>query len=396
MGEAILVLNVGSSSVKFALFGVEDGGHRLPRQCRGEIDGIGTDAWFTVKNGSGAQIVREPIGAADHAQALGRLLEWLQRETSGLTLIAAGHRVVHGGTRFAAPARLDAGVLAALEALVPMAPLHQPHNVAGIRAVMALRPELPQVVCFDTQFHRTQPWVAETFALPRDLSDAGIKRYGFHGLSYEYVASVLPAVAGPAAEGRVVVAHLGAGASMCAMRDRQSVATTMGLTALDGLPMGTRCGALDPGVLLYLLRERGATVDELTDLLYHQSGLLGVSGKSGDMRELLASDAAEAREAVDLFVYRVGRELGSLAAALGGLDVLVFTGGIGEHAAPLRARVLTDARWLGVHLDEAANARHGPRISATDSRVSAWVIPTDEERMIARHTFDSLSKETPS
>ncbi len=386
------MLNAGSSSLKFAVFGIHDEGRWLARHYQGEIDGIGARACFSVTDASGGVIVREPLGASgggrvDHERALAVLLEWMRRETGGQVLIAAGHRVVHGGLRFSAPARVDSGVLDALESLVPLAPLHQPYNLAGIRALAALRPDLPQVACFDTQFHRTQPRLAETFALPRALTEAGVRRYGFHGLSYEYIARALPRVVGPAGEGRVVVAHLGAGASMCAMRGRQSIATTMGFSALDGLPMGTRCGALDPGVILYLLRERGANVTDLTDLLYHKSGLLGVSGISADMRDLLTNEAPAARDAVDLLVYRIGRELGSLAAALGGLDVLVFTAGIGEHAVLVRARVARGAEWLGVRLDEAANARHGPRISADDSRVSAWVIPTDEELMIARHTL---------
>jgi acetate kinase len=304
-----------------------------------------------------------------------------------LRIAAVGHRVVHGGEHFAAPVLIDDAILDQLEKLAPLAPLHQPHNIAPIRVISRIAPDIPQVACFDTAFHRTQPPVAQLHALPRDLSATGVKRYGFHGLSYEYIASVLPGIVGDAARGRVVAAHLGNGCSMCAMRDGKSVTTTMGFTALEGLPMGTRSGAIDPGVLLYLLTERGMSVADVSDLLYHRSGLLGVSGVSNDMRKLLASNAREAAEAIELFVYRINRELGSLVAALGGIDALVFTAGIGEHAAPVRARVCESAGWLGIRLDPAANAAGGPRISAADSPVSAWVVPTNEELMIARHTL---------
>jgi len=298
--------------------------------------------------------------------------------------------VVHGGEAFAAPVRLDDAVLAALDALVPLAPLHQPHNLVPIRALAARRPDLIQVACFDTAFHRTIPEVAQSFALPAAVTDKGVRRYGFHGLSYAYIASVLPAVDPRAAAGRTVVLHLGGGASMGALHRGRSVASTMGFTALDGLPMGTRSGQLDPGVVLYLIDELGMDARAIEDLLYRRSGLLGVSGLSSDMRVLLQSDAARARFAVELFVYRIARELGSLAAALGGLDALVFTAGIGEHAAPVRAAVCRAAAWLGVALDEAANAAHGPRISTAESRTAAWVIPTDEELMIARQTLDAV------
>jgi acetate kinase len=295
-------------------------------------------------------------------------------------------RGVHGGVKFSAPVLVDASILAELEALVPLAPLHQPHNVAAIKAVAKMAPVLPQVACFDTAFHRTQSKVAEAFALPRRYAEEGVRRYGFHGLSYEYIASVLPALDPRAAEGRAVVAHLGNGASMCALSGGRSVATTMSFTPLDGLVMGTRCGATDAGVLLYLIDRHGMNARSLEELLYEQSGLLGVSGISSDMRTLLASSDRRAAEALDLFVYRITRELGSLAAALGGLDALVFTGGIGENAVSIRARICRDASWLGLELDEDANARGGPCISRIDSRVSAWVIPTNEELMIALHT----------
>jgi acetate kinase len=298
---------------------------------------------------------------------------------------AAGHRVVHGGTKFDRPVRIVGETLAELEALVPLAPLHQPHNLAAIKAVTRHAPQMPQVACFDTSFHRTQPEVAQTFALPRRYTDEGVQRYGFHGLSYEYIASVLPGIDNHAATGRTVVLHLGNGASMCALQGGKSVATTMGFTAIDGLPMGTRSGSLDPGVMLYLMSHHGMNEKALEKLLYQQSGLLGVSGISSDVRTLLSSPDPRAAEALELFTYRIGRELGSLAAALGGLDAVVFTGGIGENAVPIRAAVCRDAGWLGLELDEEANAKGGPRISRSASRVSAWVIPTNEELMIARH-----------
>jgi acetate kinase len=279
-----------------------------------------------------------------------------------------------------------------LEAFVPLAPLHQPHNLGAIKAVAQRAAELPQVACFDTAFHRNQPDVAQAFGLPRQLTEEGVIRYGFHGLSYEYIASVLPEVDPRAASGRTIVAHLGSGASMCAMLGGTSVASTMSFTPLDGLLMGTRCGAIDPGVLLYLMDQHRLDARGLEQLLYQQSGLLGVSGLSSDMRTLLASSDPRAAEAIDLFVYRIGRELGSLAAALGGLDAVVFTGGIGEKAALIRARVCHDASWLGLELDESANEAGGPRISRTDSRVAAWVLPTNEELMIARHTRGLLAK----
>lgn len=392
MTPVILVLNAGSSSVKFSLFAAAQP-NPLLLVYRGELEGIGTRPRLFVSDPTHRPVVDEPLrsGAAlDHEGALQVLLDWIEGHATGLRAIAVGHRVVHGGTWFSGPVVVDTGVLGHLEKLVPLAPLHQPYNLAAIQAVAKIKPGLPQVACFDTAFHQTQPEVAQAFALPRELWDAGVKRYGFHGLSYEYIADILPEVAGPAADGRVVVAHLGNGASMCAMRGRKSVATTMGFTALDGLPMGTRCGSVDPGVILYLLSEQGMDVPTVTDLLYHKSGLLGMSGISNDMRELLSSNSLDAARAIDVFVYRIGRELGSLAAALGGLDALVFTAGIGEHAAPVRARVCRDGRWLGIRLDEAANLSGGPKISSADSRVSVWVIPTNEELMIARHTRDLL------
>jgi acetate kinase len=315
---------------------------------------------------------------------------FLQEKLGEHRLVGVGHRVVHGGLEYAAPVRVDARVLEALQKYVPLAPLHQPHNLTPIGELLDRLPQLPQVACFDTAFHRQQPPVAQAYALPRSITERGVLRYGFHGLSYEYIAHVLPQHDEGAARGKTVVLHLGNGSSMCAMMGGQSVASTMGFTAVDGLPMGTRCGNLDPGIVLYLIDEMKMDARAIENLIYQQSGLLGVSGISSDMRTLLASDAPAAREAIDLYVYRIGRELGSLAAALGGLDAVVFTAGIGENSAELRERVCGDAAWLGVDLDEAANTRGGPCISRPGTRVTAWVIPTNEELMIARHTHSVL------
>jgi acetate kinase len=398
MTEAILTINAGSSSIKFALFALAE---PLPSQAalRGELDGIGAQPRLKAKAADGAVLAELTFAdlaglPADqqHRRSLDFLLRWFDEHDAGWRIVAVGHRVVHGADRYAAPRVLSAEDVEALAGFVPLAPLHQPYNVAGIRALARLLPGVPQVACFDTAFHMTQPPLARTFALPRRLSDAGIKRYGFHGLSYEYIARILPQYLGAKAEGRVVVAHLGNGASMCAMRERRSVATTMGFTALDGLMMGTRCGSIDPGVLLHLMEFHGMDAPSIARLLYNESGLLGVSGISQDMRVLLASAAPEARQAVDLFCYRIGRELGSLAAALGGLDALVFTAGIGEHAAPVREQVCRQADWLGVRLDVAANARQATRISTADSPVDVLVLPTDEEWMIAAHAAASIPR----
>jgi len=388
LNPVLLVINAGSSSIKFSVFTVAGGTSGLGSLYQGEVDGLAAHPRFVAGDATGIRLEDEQLGAStSHDDALGVILARIEARTAGAAFVAAGHRVVHGGTRYAMPVRITPAVLQELETLVPLAPLHQAHNLAPIKSLTKLRPELLQVACFDTAFHATQSDVVQAFALPYALSETGIKRYGFHGLSYEYIASVLPEHLGAAADGRVVVAHLGAGASMCAMRARRSVATTMGFTALEGLPMGTRTGAIDPGVILHLMSERGMSLAAVTELLYKKSGLLGMSGVSADVRDLLASDSPRAARALDVFVYRVGRELGSLAAALGGLDALVFTAGIGEHATPIRARVCRDAAWLGVDLDEAANARGGPCISAPDSHATAWVIPTNEELMIARHTL---------
>jgi len=393
MTDAIVVLNAGSSSLKFSVFaGADD----LPFVVGGQVSGLYTAAPRFVAKDTGGNAIAEKRWDAearlDHHGAIGHIVEWL-RATYGHEhhLSAVGHRVVHGGMDFAAPVRVDGDIVTRLEKLIPLAPLHQPHNLAPIRALLQQAPGLPQVACFDTAMHRSNPALAQMFALPKALSDAGVRRYGFHGLSYEYIASVLPRFDERAARGKTVVLHLGNGASMCALDAGRSVASTMGFTAVDGLPMGTRCGALDPGVILYLMDEHGMDARAVEKLIYSQSGLLGVSGVSSDMRELLASDQPQARVAVDLFVYRIGRELGSLAAALGGLDAIVFTAGIGERASAVRERICAQAAWLGIALDPEANARGGPRISTPDSRTAAWVIPTNEELMIARHTRDLLA-----
>lgn len=394
MTNAILILNAGSSSLKFSVFCDREPPELL---LRGQLEALQTEPQF-VAHGASGKIVDKygwPAGATlSHQDAIEFLLDWGERRQSGgLRLVAAGHRVVHGGTKFLQPVFLDGDVLADLETLVPLAPLHQPHNLAAIRAVTRYAPALPQVACFDTSFHRTQPSVAQQFALPRKLTAEGIQRYGFHGLSYEYIASRLRQVDPRAATGRTVVAHLGNGASLCALHNGTSVATTMSFTPLDGLPMGTRCGAIDPGVLLYLMDRHGLDARALERLLTNESGLLGVSSISSDMRTLLEKETVDpqAAEAIELFVYRISRELGSMAAALGGLDALVFTGGIGEHAPSIRARVCHAASWLGIDFDPSQNKQRGPQISSSSSRVSVWVIATNEELMIAEHTRHLLN-----
>jgi acetate kinase len=393
MADAIVVLNAGSSSIKFSLF--LERGADLELDVRGQIEGIYTAPHFVAKGRDGTQRSEKswPEGTKlGHEAALGHLLDFLKAELADDRLVGVGHRVVHGALDYREPVRMDAAVLAKLEKLVPLAPLHQPHNLAPIRALLAAVPDLPQVACFDTSFHRTNPDIAQRFALPAELHDAGVRRYGFHGLSYEYIASVLPGYDARAAAGKTVVLHLGNGSSMCAIDGGRSVASTMGFTAVDGLPMGTRTGALDPGVILYLMDERKMDTRAVEKLIYNQSGLLGVSGISSDMRTLLDSDDPRARLAVDLYCYRIRREMGSLAAALGGLDAIVFTAGIGENSAAIRERVCRDAGWLGVELDGPANAKGGPRISAAGSRASVWSIPTNEELMIARHTRRLIEK----
>ena len=387
MDPALLILNAGSSSLKFAVYRA-DAASALQAVYRGVIEAIGKNGRFQVFHAPDASgLIDQAASAANHEQALKQILDWLETRHPGLVLRAAGHRVVHGGADYIHPVRIDATVMADLEKLVPLSPLHQPHSLAGIRALARLRPDLPQVACFDTAFHHTLPPRARRFALPREFGERGIRRYGFHGLSYEHIASVLPDTLGAAAEGRVVVAHLGNGASLCAMRQGRSVETSMSFTPLDGIPMASRCGALDPGVLLYLLREEKMSPAQLDGLLHHRSGLLGVSGISGDVRTLLESDHPHAAEAIDLLAYRTAQAIAAHAVALEGIDALVFTAGIGEHAAPVRAAICRHLAWLGLTLDEDANARHGPRISQADSRISAWVIPTNEEKVIARHAW---------
>ena len=374
------VINAGSSSVKAAVFAGEE------RVLSCVVEGIGAHPAARAKDADGTALPPPALDPAPRnpGEAASLLLAWLRGRLGGQPLAAIGHRVVHGGAHHAKPERITPALLAELEALVPLAPLHEPHNLAPIHAIAAMEPTLPQVACFDTAFHRSMPAVNQAFAIPAALAEAGIRRYGFHGLSYEFIAAALPA---PLRQGRVVVAHLGNGASACALRAGLSVATTMGFTALDGLPMGTRSGAIDPGVVLHLMQARGMSADQVQDLLYKRSGLLGLSGGlSSDMRDLLASDDPRAGFAVEVFCMAVARAIASLAVTLGGLDGIVFTAGIGEHAAPVRAAVLRQLAWLGVTLDEAANATHGPRISTADSPIAALVLPTDEERMIARHT----------
>jgi acetate kinase len=392
MADAILTINAGSSSLKFSLYRVGDDGAPVAA-LEGEIEGIGTDPHMTARDIGGKMLVDRRWQAAgmDHAAFFRELGDWLGEQRGDARLAGVGHRVVHGGTEFTAPVRIDDAVLAKLDALCPLAPLHQPHNLAGIRAVAASQPDLPQVACFDTAFHRAHPELADWFALPRRFHDDGIRRYGFHGLSYEYIARTLPTVAPELKDARVVVAHLGSGASMCAMRAGRSIDSTMSFTALDGLPMGTRCGALDPGVVLHLIRAYGMDADAIEAMLYHDCGLKGVSGLSNDMRDLLASDDPHAAQAIDLFVWHIARELGALSAVLGGLDALVFTAGIGERSPEIREKVCTRAGWLGIALDRAANRAGGPRISTAASKVAVFAIPTDEEQMIARHTLAALA-----
>jgi acetate kinase len=392
MPGRILVINAGSSSIKFSIFDSGAGG-KLTACAHGQVEGIGTAPHLEVSDAQGRMLADQRPAAGGHDGAIAAIHDWYASHVgSEAGFAGVGHRIVHGGLTYAEPVLIDAHVLADLTVLTPLAPLHQPHNLAAVRAVAAAAPDVPQVACFDTAFHRGQPALAQEFALPRALTASGVRRYGFHGLSYEYIVSALPTIAPELVGGRLVVAHLGNGASMCAIDKGRSVATTMAFTPVEGLVMGTRTGSLDPGVILYLLDHERMDARAIERLIYSESGLLGVSGISSDMRTLLASAEPAAREAVDLFVYRIGRELGSLAAALGGLDGIVFTAGIGEHAAKIRADVCRDAGWLGVSLDDAANDRHGPRISASTSKIPVFVVPTDENLMIARHTRDLLDR----
>jgi acetate kinase len=385
----ILTINAGSSSIKFAAFQLQAGD--LRRAADGHIEGIGETATFFAHTAEGEKtefVIDNSRGAVGHDLALAAILDWLEQQFAGARVLAVGHRVVHGGPNFAEPLLIDRANLALLRKLEPLAPLHQPNNIAGIEAAMLAFPDAFQAACFDTAFHRSHPFIADTFALPHHFYEEGIRRYGFHGLSYEYISRRLRVLEPVLATGRVIVAHLGNGASLCALRSGRSIASTMGFTALDGMPMGTRCGQLDPGVVLYLMAEKKMSAAEITDLLYKNSGLKGMSGISNDMRVLENSDALEAKEAIDYFVSRVRREVGGLAAAIGGLDAVVFTGGIGENAWRIREAVLGDLGWIGVHLDSEANRSHARVISTADSPVKVLVLATDEERMIADHTAE--------
>jgi acetate kinase len=388
MDDYAVVLNAGSSSLKFSVY-------RRPQadawrmESRGQIEGIGVTPRFSAKNGAGEKLADDALdktAVRDSRSALNSLADWLRARYGGARVLGVGHRVVHGGARFAAPTIVTPQVLDELRTLIPLAPLHQPYNLAAIDAVGERLPGVPQVACFDTSFHRGQPAVAEVVPLPRDVRDTGVQRYGFHGLSYEFIASVLPQAAPEIAGGRVVVAHLGSGASMCAMKNRKSIDSTLGFTALDGLCMGTRPGAVDPGVILYLFQNLGLSAKDVETMLYKKSGLLGISGISNDMRDLLGNREPPARLAVDYFVYRAAKEIGALTAALGGIDGLVFTAGIGENSPEIRSRICEASAWLGIEIDADANRTNKGRISKAGSRVSAWVIPTNEELIIARHT----------
>jgi acetate kinase len=397
MTDAILTLNAGSSSVKFSRFEV-DLSSRLKRASRAQVEGIGSNLRFAASDAAGQVLADEswPDPEQPFQSLIERVIDWTESHLDGDTLVAVGHRVVHGGPDHDRPERVTPDLLAALDRLAPLAPLHEAHNVAPIRAIAAVRPSLPQVATFDTAFHRTMPAVATRYGLPRDIEGLGVRRYGFHGLSYEYVAYRLRSIAPDLAEQRVIVAHLGNGASLCAMREGRSIDTTMGFTPLDGLVMGTRCGNLDPGVILFLEQEHGLSAKVIEDILYRRSGLLGVSGGiSSDMRLLLASGEPHAKEAIDLFAYRIVREIGALTGSLGGLDGLVFTAGIGERAPRIREMVCAKLNWLGVELDRDANARSAVTISTPGSRPSVLVIPTDEEAMIARHTLDTIGRSPP-
>ena len=391
--DTILVVNAGSSSVKFQIFSIE--GEGKPKcQIKGQVDGIGSRPHLRASGAAGESLVDRtyPIEIVPTVPAaMGVAGEWLRGELR-IHPVAVGHRVVHGGPDYDKPVLVDHRVVANLERFVSLAPLHQPHNLAPIRSILAGFPALPQVACFDTAFHRTHGALADYYAIPHQLHAEGVRRYGFHGLSYEYVANALPQIAPDIARGRVIVAHLGSGASMCALRGALSVESTMGFTALDGLPMGTRPGQLDPGVVLYLIAEKGMSASNVQNFLYRDCGLKGLSGLSNDMRELQASADPKAKLAVDYFVYRTGLNAGMLAAALKGLDAFVFTAGIGENSATIRARVAEQLEWLGVRLDPAENSRHARRISRFDSRIPVYVVPTDEELMIARHTLSLLTK----
>jgi acetate kinase len=386
MNEYVLVLNAGSSSLKFRVYEREQAA-AWHAAASGQIEGIGSAARFAAVNGNGSSLGRTDLPAVRDARgALDALADWLRERYERARVLGVGHRVVHGGPRYAEPTLVTPDVLEDLNALTPLAPLHQPHNLAPIVALSERMPDVPQVACFDTAFHRGRPALAELVPLPKEIRDGGVQRYGFHGLSYEYIAQALPRVAPAIARGRVIVAHLGSGASLCALKDGRSVECTLGFTALDGLCMGTRPGSLDPGVILHLFQTLKLGAADVETMLYKQSGLLGISDVSNDMRELLASEEPDAQLAIDYFVYRVIQSIGAFAAVLGGVDALVFTAGIGERSAEIRRRICVASAWLGVEVDEAANAQHALKISTDAAGVSAWVVPTNEELMIARHT----------
>ena len=389
MNKIVLTFNAGSSSLKFAAFGTDNG--VLNHLAAGQVEGIGATPKGSVNRVTGekTEFTFDPAaGKLDHRAATGVILGWLKGVGYADGIIVVGHRVVHGGPDLVSPMLIDDAAVAKLRRLIPLAPLHQPHNIAGIEAAMQAFPGTPQVACFDTAFHRSHPFVEDTFALPRSYYDEGVRRYGFHGLSYEYIMRTLRNLAPQIVREDMIVAHLGNGASMCAIRNGRSISSTMGFTALDGLPMGTRCGQLDPGVILYLIAAKKMTVDQISDLLYKESGLKGMSGISQDMRELEASDSPRAKEAIDYFVHRVRRELAGLAATVDGVEGLVFTGGIGERSARIRKAVLRGMDWMGIELDDEANSLNAQMISAKGSKTAVFVIPTDEERMIARHTLE--------
>jgi len=389
MAKVVLTINAGSSSVKFAVFAYDGAG--FEELARGLVEGLGAQARFTAKRTDGAkkQFALDPgKGAPDHRAGMKAVLRWLDEEKLVDNVVAVGHRVLHGGRDFTHPAPVNDALIATLRTLIPLGELHEPYNILGIEASIEAFPGVPQVACFDTAFHRAQPFVADTYGLPRAYYDEGVRRYGFHGLSYEYIARRLKTVAPEIAEGRVVVAHLGNGSSMCAIKGGRAAATTMGMTPLDGVPMGTRSGQIDPGVLFYLMKVKGMSVQEVSDLIHYNAGLKGLSGISQDMRELEASDSPAAKDAIDYFVYRIRREIGSLAAAIDGLDAIVFTGGIGENSPRTRGEVLTGLEWLGVRLDPAANAASAQRITTADSKCVALVVKTNEERMIAEHAVN--------
>ncbi len=386
MKPVLLIINAGSSSIKFAIYTAQ----QLHCVYRGRIQGIGinNDSYFLVQNKNEEDNqTRYKVNADNHQYALEVIIHWLAEHQKESCLKAVGHRIVHGGSYFTKAVVIDSDVIRQLQKLVPLAPLHQPHNLAAIEIMRKLQPSLIQVACFDTAFHHTQPEVAKTFALPKNLYDEGVRNYGFHGLSYEYIASILSKYSEVAATGRTIIAHLGHGASLCAMKNSKSMATTMTFTPLDGLPMGTRCGSIDPAVVLYLLREKQLSVEEISELLHYQSGLLGLSGITGDMQALLNNHSSQAQSAIDVYVYRVRCEIGKMAAAIRGLDCLIFTAGIGEHSAPIREKICLGFAWMGVEIEERANQRNDIKISTAKSPVSVLVIPTNEEKMIATHTY---------